>query len=326
MMPKIDGYEACRILKANPLTKNIPVVLLTAKGRDIDKRLGMEVGATDYIVKPFSPTSSSRGSISFSPATRSSGFSCGEGMASVLWAVWAPRRSRPPSSTSPFRFPSTSCSRTRCRKRLRGRVKPGSRVLVPFGHRRVTGYAIEERRRTPGAVRIREIASLVDEEPLLTEELLDLARWMSSYYLHPLGEVLRAVLPSTIKGKGRPAGEDETTGKFPAEIEYPALTPDQAAAFEPIRARDRRRRLRALPAPRRHGEREDRGVSPLHRGGARAGARALSSSFRRSPSSRRPRPASGGDSGSRSPCSTAGSRARSARRSGAAPGAARSAS
>jgi len=55
MMPKIDGYEACRILKANPLTKNIPVMLLTAKGRDIDKRLGMEVGATDYIVKPFSP-------------------------------------------------------------------------------------------------------------------------------------------------------------------------------------------------------------------------------------------------------------------------------
>jgi two-component system alkaline phosphatase synthesis response regulator PhoP len=55
MMPKIDGYEACRILKANPLTKNIPVILLTAKGRDIDKRLGYEVGAADYIVKPFSP-------------------------------------------------------------------------------------------------------------------------------------------------------------------------------------------------------------------------------------------------------------------------------
>jgi DNA-binding response OmpR family regulator len=55
MMPKIDGYEACRILKANPLTRHIPVVLLTAKGREIDKRLGYEVGATDYIVKPFSP-------------------------------------------------------------------------------------------------------------------------------------------------------------------------------------------------------------------------------------------------------------------------------
>ena len=55
MMPIIDGYEACRILKANPLTKHIPVILLTAKGRDIDKRLGYEVGATDYIIKPFSP-------------------------------------------------------------------------------------------------------------------------------------------------------------------------------------------------------------------------------------------------------------------------------
>ncbi|OQX85499.1 MAG: hypothetical protein B6D63_02120 [Candidatus Latescibacteria bacterium 4484_7] len=55
MMPRIDGYEACRILKANPITKNIPVVLLTAKGRDVDKRLGYEVGATDYIIKPFSP-------------------------------------------------------------------------------------------------------------------------------------------------------------------------------------------------------------------------------------------------------------------------------
>ncbi len=55
MMPRIDGYEACRILKSNPVTKNIPIVLLTAKGRDIDKRLGYEVGAEDYVIKPFSP-------------------------------------------------------------------------------------------------------------------------------------------------------------------------------------------------------------------------------------------------------------------------------
>ncbi|MDZ7860411.1 MAG: response regulator [Candidatus Krumholzibacteriota bacterium] len=56
MMPKVDGYEACRALKSDPLTKKIPVILLTAKGREIDKRLGYEVGATDYIVKPFSPS------------------------------------------------------------------------------------------------------------------------------------------------------------------------------------------------------------------------------------------------------------------------------
>jgi two-component system alkaline phosphatase synthesis response regulator PhoP len=56
MMPVLDGYETLRRLKADPETKDIPVILLTAKGRDVDKRLGFEVGATDYIVKPFSPS------------------------------------------------------------------------------------------------------------------------------------------------------------------------------------------------------------------------------------------------------------------------------
>ena len=54
MMPELDGFAACRRLKDSE-KKNIPVILLTAKGRDIDKRLGYEVGATDYIIKPFSP-------------------------------------------------------------------------------------------------------------------------------------------------------------------------------------------------------------------------------------------------------------------------------
>jgi two-component system alkaline phosphatase synthesis response regulator PhoP len=56
MMPVLDGYETCRRLKREPETKDIPVVLLTAKGRDVDKRLGFEVGAIDYIIKPFSPS------------------------------------------------------------------------------------------------------------------------------------------------------------------------------------------------------------------------------------------------------------------------------
>ncbi|MGD1047214.1 MAG: primosomal protein N' [Candidatus Krumholzibacteriaceae bacterium] len=118
---------------------------------------------------------------------------------------------------------------------LRGRVKPGARVLVPFGPRRVTGYAIAERGRIPGAVRIRDLAGLVDEEPLLTGALLDLARWMSGYYLHPLGEVLRAVLPASIRGKERPGGGDETEDRFPPEIEYPTLNADQQAAFDAVR-------------------------------------------------------------------------------------------
>ena len=56
MMPVLDGYETCKRLKEDPLTKEIPVILLTAKGREVDKRLGFEAGAVDYIVKPFSPS------------------------------------------------------------------------------------------------------------------------------------------------------------------------------------------------------------------------------------------------------------------------------
>ncbi len=119
---------------------------------------------------------------------------------------------------------------------LRGRVKPGARVIVPFGPRRVTAYAIAERGRAPGAFKVREIAGLVDEEPLLTAELLDLARWMSEYYLHPIGEVLGAVLPAAIRGKQRGEGGSETADKFPPELEYPELTPDQTAAFDAVRS------------------------------------------------------------------------------------------
>jgi two-component system alkaline phosphatase synthesis response regulator PhoP len=55
MMPKMDGYEACKRLKTDPHTKNIPVILLTAKGREVDRKLGSQAGADDYVVKPFSP-------------------------------------------------------------------------------------------------------------------------------------------------------------------------------------------------------------------------------------------------------------------------------
>jgi two-component system, OmpR family, alkaline phosphatase synthesis response regulator PhoP len=55
MMPKLDGYETCKILKGDEATKDIPVILLSAKGRNVDQKIGFEVGADDYITKPFSP-------------------------------------------------------------------------------------------------------------------------------------------------------------------------------------------------------------------------------------------------------------------------------
>jgi two-component system, OmpR family, alkaline phosphatase synthesis response regulator PhoP len=55
MMPKLDGYETCKMLKADEATRAIPVILLSAKGRNVDQKVGFEVGADDYITKPFSP-------------------------------------------------------------------------------------------------------------------------------------------------------------------------------------------------------------------------------------------------------------------------------
>jgi DNA-binding response OmpR family regulator len=55
MLPKIDGFEVCRLIKQNPRLKNIPIIMLTAKGEEVDRIVGLELGADDYVVKPFSP-------------------------------------------------------------------------------------------------------------------------------------------------------------------------------------------------------------------------------------------------------------------------------
>jgi len=55
MLPGLDGLEVCRNLKQNNSTRNIPVIMLTAKTEDMDMVTGLELGADDYITKPFSP-------------------------------------------------------------------------------------------------------------------------------------------------------------------------------------------------------------------------------------------------------------------------------
>jgi phosphate regulon transcriptional regulator PhoB len=55
MMPAMDGLEVCRRLRQDPATAALPIVMLTAKGDEVDRVLGLEIGADDYIVKPFSP-------------------------------------------------------------------------------------------------------------------------------------------------------------------------------------------------------------------------------------------------------------------------------
>lgn len=55
LLPEVDGLEICRTLKRNPETANIPIIMLTTKGETIDRIVGLELGADDYITKPFSP-------------------------------------------------------------------------------------------------------------------------------------------------------------------------------------------------------------------------------------------------------------------------------
>ena len=55
MMPALDGYEACRRIKANPKTAHIPVVMLTAKTQVAEQKAGLDAGALDYVCKPFTP-------------------------------------------------------------------------------------------------------------------------------------------------------------------------------------------------------------------------------------------------------------------------------
>jgi two-component system, OmpR family, alkaline phosphatase synthesis response regulator PhoP len=55
LLPDMDGFEICRRVRADERLKNVPVIFLTAKGEEIDRVLGLEIGADDYVVKPFSP-------------------------------------------------------------------------------------------------------------------------------------------------------------------------------------------------------------------------------------------------------------------------------
>ncbi len=55
MLPEVDGLEVCKILRRDPQTSAIPIIMVTAKAAEIDRVLGLELGADDYVTKPFSP-------------------------------------------------------------------------------------------------------------------------------------------------------------------------------------------------------------------------------------------------------------------------------
>ena len=54
MMPKRDGYDLCQMIRAKPEWKDVRIIMLTAKGREVEREKGMALGADDYVTKPFS--------------------------------------------------------------------------------------------------------------------------------------------------------------------------------------------------------------------------------------------------------------------------------
>jgi len=87
-------------------------------------------------------------------------------------------------------------------------VQIGSRVAVPLGKRMLTGFVLDVLDKLPEdadveADKLKAVSEVLDEEPLLTSEIIELARWTADYYLSFVGEVLRASLPAGMTRKGR---------------------------------------------------------------------------------------------------------------------------
>jgi len=93
----------------------------------------------------------------------------------------------PVSKTFHYRIP----------EKMRGSLQVGMRVLVPFKGRKVTGFAIDLLDHPPKEIaeKLREVEDLLDETPLIDAQLLRFYRWISNYYLYPLGEVIKTGLP-----------------------------------------------------------------------------------------------------------------------------------
>ena len=81
----------------------------------------------------------------------------------------------------------------------------GARVIAPFRNEKLIGVVTGLNAKAPPDVEMRYLEAVLDEEPLLSEQLLALAEWMAGYYLAPLGEVLRGMLPLMAEALTEPA-------------------------------------------------------------------------------------------------------------------------
>src|SRR5271165_3687055 len=107
---------------------------------------------------------------------------------------------------------------------LRGSLQPGTRVLVPFRKKSMVGVVVELVEHPPANTKLREINQVMEFAPALTPKLIELAQWIANYYLAPVGEVFRAMLPPVtelnvrreifLTGAGRGAAESLGGGEL----------------------------------------------------------------------------------------------------------------
>jgi primosomal protein N' (replication factor Y) len=122
---------------------------------------------------------------------------------------------------------------------LRGAVQLGSRVVVPFRQKSLVGVAVEFVNTPPAETKIRDVAKVLDLVPALTPKLLELGQWIASYYLAPVGEVFRAMLPPVteltakrqivLTEAGKALANDVKDGKFLGD-----LSPDETEVIETL--------------------------------------------------------------------------------------------
>src|SRR6185436_19502752 len=113
-------------------------------------------------------------------------------------------------------------------------VEIGCRVVVPFRKHEEDGFVVSFRKEAPGGFEIQSILKVVDPLPLIRPEIFKLCKWISEYYLAPLGEVLKAALPPGITQKHVDrvvAGAQVATKERWLPPPPPTLTTDQLSAL-----------------------------------------------------------------------------------------------
>jgi primosomal protein N' (replication factor Y) len=131
---------------------------------------------------------------------------------------------------------------------LRETVQPGSRVLVPFRKKSMVGVVVDLAERlpegTPAGAKIREVTKALEPGPALTPKLIELAHWIAGYYLAPVGEVFRAMLPPVTELRTQRQMVLTDAGR--AALATPELTPEENAFL--ARLKDKNGQIQSGPS------------------------------------------------------------------------------